>query len=209
MATHNSHDTHSRFVVIYCEVGGVPISFPLGNNGVAHVTSLRLSLRFQMSEDFMFIDEEVYDAQSGDLIHTIGQSPICDGASKQWLLNAGRYRVYGVSDSVMVAITELVTSHRSSTGTIQLTHATQVKVEHVEELITILSDDSDGNSPTVAHPMTSLLLSNPLPKSSQKSPSPLSHPPFHVCHQKCLSVVDSLKRIQASKGVRNVFRASF
>jgi hypothetical protein len=27
-----------------------------------------------MSEEFMFIDEEVYDAQSGDLIHTIGNS---------------------------------------------------------------------------------------------------------------------------------------
>jgi hypothetical protein len=63
----------------------------LGIDGVAYVTSLRLSLRFQMSEDFMFIDEEVYDVQSGDLIHTIGQSPACDGASKQWLLNDGRY----------------------------------------------------------------------------------------------------------------------
>jgi hypothetical protein len=90
MAAHNSPDTHLKFAVIYCEVGGVPISFPLGNDGVAHVT-LRLSLRFQMSEDFMFIDEEVYDAQSGDLIHTIGQSPVCNGASKKWLLNAGRY----------------------------------------------------------------------------------------------------------------------
>jgi hypothetical protein len=64
MAVHNTPDTHPRFVVIYSEVGGVPISFPLGNDGVAYVTSLRLSLRFQMSEDFMFIDEEVYDAQS-------------------------------------------------------------------------------------------------------------------------------------------------
>jgi hypothetical protein len=206
MAAYNSPDTHSRFVVIYCEVGGVPISFPLGNDGVAHVTSLRLSLRFQMSEDFMFIDEEVYDAQSGDLIHTIGQSPVCDGASKQWLLNVGRYRVYGVSDSVMAATTELVTPHLSSTSTVQLTHATRVKVEHVEELITILSDDSDGNSPLVALPMTSPLLNSPLPESSQKSPSPLSHPPPNVCHQKCLSIVDSLKRIWASKGVRNVFK---
>jgi hypothetical protein len=72
MAAHNSLDTHSRFAVIYCEVGGVPISFSLGIDGVVHVTSLRLSLRFQMSEDFMFIDKEVYDAQSGNLIHTIG-----------------------------------------------------------------------------------------------------------------------------------------
>jgi hypothetical protein len=72
MAAQNSPDTHSRFADIYCEVGGVSISFPLNIDGVAHVTSLRLSLRFQMSEDFMFIDEEVYDAQSGDLIHIIG-----------------------------------------------------------------------------------------------------------------------------------------
>jgi hypothetical protein len=147
MAAHNSSDTHLRFAVIYCEVGGVPISFPLGIDGVAYVTSLRLSLRFQMSEDFMFIDEEVYDAQFGDLIHTISQFPVCDGASKQWLLNAKRYRVYGVSDSVMAATTELVIPHRSSTFTVQLTHATRVKVEHAQELITLLSDDSDGNSP--------------------------------------------------------------
>jgi hypothetical protein len=81
-----------------------------------------------------------------------------------------------------------------------------VKVEHTEELITILSDDSDINSPTIAHPMISPLLNSPLPESSQKSPSPLSHPPPHVCHQKYLIIVDSLKRIRASKGARNVFK---
>jgi hypothetical protein len=97
----------------------------------------------------------------------------------------------------MAATTELVTPHRSSIGTVQLTHATWVKVEHAQELITLLSDDSDGNSPLVALPMTSPLLNSPLPESSQKSPSPLNHPPPHVCHQKCLSVVDSLKRILA------------
>jgi hypothetical protein len=98
-------------LIIYCDAGGVPISFPLGNDEVALVTSIRLSLRFQMSEDFIFIDKEVYDAQSGDLIHTIGQSLVYDGNTKQWFLNVGRYRVYGVSDSVMAASTELVTPH--------------------------------------------------------------------------------------------------
>jgi hypothetical protein len=44
-----------------------------------------------MSEEFMFIDEEVYDAQSGDLVHTIGQFPVCVGDTKHWLLNVGRY----------------------------------------------------------------------------------------------------------------------
>ena len=59
----------------------------------------------------MFIDEEIYNANSGDLIHTICKSPICDGGSKHWLLNAGKYRVYCVSDLVMAASTELVTPH--------------------------------------------------------------------------------------------------
>ena len=86
-----------------------------------------------MSEEVMFIDEEVYNAQFGDLIHTIGQSPLCDGASKQWFLNAGRYRVYGVSDSVMVTSTELVTPHQSSRGIVQLTPTSRVKLEHADE----------------------------------------------------------------------------
>ena len=71
-----------------------------------------------MREDFMFIKEKVYDAQSGDLIHTIGQSLVCDGDTKQWLLSAGRYRIYSMNDSIIAASTELVTSHRSSTGTV-------------------------------------------------------------------------------------------
>ena len=161
---------------------------------------------FQLSEDFIFIDEEVYDAQSGDLIHTIGQSPICDRASKQWLLNVGRYRVYGVSDSMIVASTELVTPHCSSIGTVELTPPTQVKLEYAKELITILSDDFDRNSPILALPMTSPLVNSPLLESSQRSPIPLSHLPPHNCQQNCLSVIDSLKRIWASKGVRNVFK---
>ena len=199
-------DTHPRLAVIYSNGKGVPISFPLGNDRIALVTSLRLSLRFQMSEEFIFIDEEVYDAQPGYLIHTIGQSLVCDEASMQWLPNFGRYRIYGVSDLVMAASTELVTSHHSSTGTIQLIPATHVKVEHVVELITILNNDSYGSFPTVALPMTSPLVNSPLPDSSQKSPIPLSHLPPHIGHQKYLSVVDSLKRIRALKGVRNVFK---
>jgi hypothetical protein len=54
--------------------------------------------------------------------------------------------------------------------------------------------------------MTSPLVSSPLPESSQKSPIPLSHVPPHIVHLTSLSVVDSLKRIRASKGVRNVFK---
>jgi hypothetical protein len=90
MAALNLGDTHSRFVVLYADTKRVPISFPLGNDGLALVTSLRLSLRFKLSEDFMYIDEEVYDSQSRDLIHTIGQSLVCDGNTKKWFMGPGR-----------------------------------------------------------------------------------------------------------------------
>jgi hypothetical protein len=92
------------------------------------------------------------------------------------LLRPGRFRVYGVSESMMAASTELVTPHRSSTAIVQLTPSTRVKVEHAEELITILNDDSDGNSPAVASPIRSPLVNSSVPDSSQRSPIPLSHP---------------------------------
>ena len=46
MAPQIPFDTNPRLAVIYSSSDGVPISFPLGSEGVAHVTSLRLSLRF-------------------------------------------------------------------------------------------------------------------------------------------------------------------
>jgi hypothetical protein len=104
-------NTIAEFVVLCFDGEGVPVSYSLGDEGVACVTSLRLSLRFRLNEEFMYIDEDVYDAHSGDLIYTIGQSPECDGDSKEWLLRSGRYQVYGVSESVMAASTELVTPH--------------------------------------------------------------------------------------------------
>ena len=64
-------NTHSRLSFIYANDDSVLISFPLGSDGLTIVTFLRLSLRFRLNEDFMFIHEEVYDALPGNLIETI------------------------------------------------------------------------------------------------------------------------------------------
>jgi hypothetical protein len=176
MAALQLGDTLSKSVVIFADTEGVPVSFPIGNDGLALVTSLRLSLRFWLNEEFMYIDEEVFDAHSGELIHTIGQSPVSDRDSKHWLLKPGRFRVSGVSESVMAASTELVTPHRSSTGTVHLTPATRVKVEKGDEVINILSDDSDGNSPTVVPPIISRVDNSSIPDSLERTPMPISQP---------------------------------
>jgi hypothetical protein len=115
--------------------------------------------------------------------------------------------VYGVSDLVMAASTELVTSHRSSTRTIQPNPALLVKVEQGKELITILSNDSDGNSLVAAPPIRSPVVDSTLPNSIKRTPTLISHPLPHVGHQQSLSVVDFLKKFQASKGARNTFRS--
>ena len=51
----------------------VPISFPLGEDGRAIVTSTTLSLRFQFREDTLYVGEEVFDDVSGELSHSVGQ----------------------------------------------------------------------------------------------------------------------------------------
>jgi hypothetical protein len=206
MAALNDGNSHSSYAIIYADGDGVPVSFPVGNDGLACVTSLRLSLRFWFSENFMFVDEEVYDALSGDLINTIEQPPVCDGDSKHWLLKHGKYKVYGISDSVMAASTELVTPHRSSTGTVRLTPVSRVKIEQGAQVITILSDDSDENSPAVRSPIRSPLIISTPPDSMKRTPTPITHPPCQVGYQKCQSVVDLLKRPWVSKGARNAFR---
>jgi hypothetical protein len=97
MAVLNRGDTYPTYAVVHADGEGVPISFLLGNDGLVRVTSLRLILGFGLSEDFMFLDEEVYDALSRDLINTIEQPPVCDGDSKEWVLRPGRFRIYGWS----------------------------------------------------------------------------------------------------------------
>jgi hypothetical protein len=82
-----------------------------------------------------------------------------------------------------------------------------VKVEKDEELITILRDDSDENLPTVAPPNRSPLVDSSLQDSFERTHTPISHSPPHVGHQKSLNVVNSLKRLQASKEARNVFKS--
>jgi hypothetical protein len=108
-------DQTSGFVVIRVDGEEVSILFPLGSDGIAVVTTIRLSLRFQLNKDSLHIDEEVYDSVS----HTIGQLLVCNGDGKHWLLGPWRFRLYGLSESVMAATTILATPLSSPSCTIQ------------------------------------------------------------------------------------------
>jgi hypothetical protein len=131
---------------------GVPISFPLGSDGLASVSAVRLGLRFQLNIASLHIDKEVFDSVTGDVIQTIGQIPVCNGDGKHWLLRLGRVRLYGLSESTMAASTKLATPLRSPNCTNYIPLSSRVRVESGMESITILSDDSDVSSPQDAMP---------------------------------------------------------
>jgi len=65
-------DIADLVVVVIADGAGVPIIFPVHDDGVAVVLASRLSLRFQLREDSICIDEEVFDPDSGIFIHIVG-----------------------------------------------------------------------------------------------------------------------------------------
>jgi hypothetical protein len=82
MAFVNLVDHLSSFVVIRVDGEGVLILFPLGSDGIAIVTAIRLGLWFQLNIDSLHSDEEVFDLVIGDLSHTIGQLLMCSRDGK-------------------------------------------------------------------------------------------------------------------------------
>jgi hypothetical protein len=193
-------------MVFRADGDGVPISFPLGSDGLALVSAVRIGLWFQLNIASLHIDEEVFDSVSGDVSHTIGQIPMCNGDGKHWLLRPGSFRLYGLSESTMAASTELAPSLRSPSFTNHTLESSRVKVEPGVESITILSDDSDVSSPQDAMP-AKCRSGNP---TSQDVPNEslacTSQTVLQPGPQLQSSVLDCLKRLCFTKGSRNALK---
>lgn len=107
---------------------------------------------------------------------------------------------------MMAASIDVVTPLRSFTCTIQLNLPSLVKKQHGVELTTILNNDSNENSLVPAPSIRSLSLNNTLLDLLERIPTLNSLPLPHVGHQYSLSVVESLKKLRASKGSKKAFR---
>lgn len=190
----------TSFATIRANVDGVPISFPLGTEGLASVSAVHLGLRFQLNIASLHIDEEVFDS------HTIGQIPVCNGDGKHWLLGPGRFRLYGLSESTMAASTELAPSLWSSTCTNRTHVSSRVKVELGVESITILSDDSDVSSPPNATPTKCCSENLPSQDVPNESPACTSQTVLQPNLQSQSSILDCLKRLRFSKGTRKALK---
>ena len=106
----------------------VPVFFPLGEEGHAIVTSTTLSLRFRFCNVTIFVEEEVFDDQTGIVSHAVRQTRGDYDVGSFWLLKHGKYRVYGVSESELENSTEFLTTRESSTVSNERSLLSRVKI---------------------------------------------------------------------------------
>ena len=95
---------------------GVPILFPIGEDGLATVTASHISIRFCLQETSVWIEREVYDPLNLVLSHTIPEaSKHPNDGSIIWTLKLDKYKVYGLITFQMSNPTKFVTPCQSST----------------------------------------------------------------------------------------------
>jgi len=191
------------FVRVVEEV--VPITFLVGDLGYVVVSVSHLSICFLLSENLIYIDEEVYNNLSGELTHTIGQEPNLLSPSRQWHLQPGKYLAYGLPQSVVGASSREGTHRLSSTSTSQTPLPTRVKIEPGVVVIAINNDDSDDSS--LPHKLfkSTLSPSTKLPTTSF-IPSPTLETPSGSSNKS--SIVHCVHKLCHTKGLRNSFVAA-
>ena len=129
-------------VIISVEGNAVPIMFPVENDGYADVSACRLALRFHMIPESIYIDQNIYDPDSGVLSHTIGQTLTSTTIGRTWRLLPGKFTAYGLKVSVQADSEDLCHLQPSSLSLQMATVLKEVPVERTDVGITLLSDDS-------------------------------------------------------------------
>ena len=192
----------SNMVVVTALGEDVPVLFPLDDFGVAEVSAFRLGLRFQLKPQSIHVDEEIFLSESGVLSHTIGQIPVSVGKDVVWNLKQGKYMAYGVRTLDHIPSKDRKTFNRSSSSSFRTPSPSHVKIEPSVNNVTLLSSDSDADSPEVIANLEtpSFLPTLPIHTTPQHVPSKRSHSK----DKPVSSIIECLKGLCNLKGSRNV-----
>ena len=125
----------SEMAEIHSNGLGVPILFPVGEDCLATITTLYISIKFGLQNTSLWVEREVYDPHTSALSHTVPEaSKHSEDGTIIWTLKPGRYRVYGLITSQMSNPTQFVTPHQSSTCTITSLPQSELKLSQVFKL---------------------------------------------------------------------------
>ena len=149
---------------------GVPILFPVREDGLATITALHISIRFGLQDTSLWVERKVYDSHTFALSHTVPEvSKHSEDGSIIWSLKPGRYRIYGLTTSQMSIPTQLVTPRQSSTCTMTPPPTVRVKIEPGVQAVIDLSESSEEDAPHAPPPLVS-----PIPEAQPPSHTSLS-----------------------------------
>jgi hypothetical protein len=154
-----------------------------------------------------FVEEEVFDDHTGVVSHAIRQTRVENDVGAFWLLKPGKYRVFGVFDSMLECSTELLTPRESSTVSVEILVLSKVKIEPGLQTIYELSDDFDGDVEVLKS--YSPIQPSLTPEAVRKETTPPISPSRHFGQSKVvasppLNIVHSLMRLGARNRSKSV-----
>lgn len=123
----------------------LPLCIPSDPQGVARVSVQLLSIRFGFDASCLWLERDVVDPVTFDVQYSmvVEPSPVLVNGNHVWDLTTGKYRLYGLTVSVMAASTVLLTPRSSSTLSTATLALRRVKVEPGERVSIDLSESSD------------------------------------------------------------------
>ena len=182
----------------------IPTCIPTGPDGTADLTPQWLSIRYGFDADSLWLETDVVDPETRNVLYSLYVQPVMlDNNARVWKLKPGRYRVFGLSES-MNASTVLLTPRNSSTLCTEAPLLSRVKIEPGLRVSIDLSDSSDDEG-RPSHPSIRSSAKRPSPSSSQDSRRTT---PFLIPSQtrKLISILPSLRSLGSMPGSKSVLK---
>jgi hypothetical protein len=164
------------------------------------VTCATLSLRFQYREVTIFVEEEIFDDQTGLVSHAVRHTRVENDDGTFWLLKPRKYRIYGVFESMFECSTKFLTPRESSTISIERSVLSKVKIELGLNTIYELRDDFDGDVEVLKSksPVQPSLTPEVVRKETTPPISPSRHPgQAKVVASPTVNIIHSLMHLGA------------
>ena len=151
MASSSIVPSASDMVELYANGVGIPLLFPIDENGFASIFSVHLSIMFLLQDNTIWVEHEIHDSATYLLSLTMREnSRVANNGSSVWELCAGKYMVYMLPDSCTHVSREIRTPPHSSSSTLNIPPVVKVKVEPGLHTVIHLSNSSVGDEPPLS-----------------------------------------------------------
>ena len=208
MASSNDVASTVNMIEIRAAGLGLPLFLCPDNDGLLRVPLDRLSIRFGYDTASLWLERDVLDPITNEVQHAMVVNTITDGDGREiYRLVPGKYKVYGLTNSVMEASTVLLTPRESSTCTLSTPRLVPVKIEPGLRHTIDLSQSSDDEHAPLVQPTKQTFKSVSGYTSSQDSRRSLHSPSLELGIPKNhKNILDSLRKLASMPGSKTILK---